>query len=221
MTISDQRNIPTRNKPLLISLSVTVGVLLICGMLLCTLGIVLFISGSQSVVAQLPTQFIHLIRKMTSTETPRADSSSFGNTFVSVGAIAPNFTLKSTDGNQITLSDFRGKPVLVNFWAVWCGPCLDEIPLLNARYEKYSPMLVVLAIDQGDSLEDVKQLITDDLLTMPVLMDPDYAIGDLYGLQYYPTSFFIDAEGVVRAIVDYSMTDSVLDDYLSIIGITK
>lgn len=134
------------------------------------------------------------------------------------GSLAPDFQLESIDGDQISLTNFRGKPVLVNFWAVWCGPCLQEMPIIQDRFQKHYPDLVVLAIEDGESLVELREFIAEEGFTFLVLPGSDM-IARRYGIHAYPTSFFIDANGVIRSIVVGSMSGSELDAKLAKIGV--
>lgn len=119
---------------------------------------------------------------------------------------APAFTLQNLDGDDVTLSDSRGKIVMVNFWATWCGPCKDELPHIQAVSDSWSDdKLVILAIALRD-LEDlatVEQYIEQNEYTFPVLFDSEGNVKTLYGITSgipIPRTFFIDAEGIIQRI---------------------
>jgi len=134
------------------------------------------------------------------------------------GRLAPNFQLEAVNGGQVSLTDFRGKPVLVNFWAVWCGPCLQEMPIIQDRFQKYYPDLVVLAVEEGESLAGLRDFVEKEGFTFLVLAGSD-AIARRYGIRAFPTSVFIDADGVIRSIVIGGMSGSELDAELVKIGV--
>ena len=116
-----------------------------------------------------------------------------------VGEPAPDFKLQNLDGQYISLSDLRGKPVLINFWATWCPPCRDEMPYLQKIYEEWSGKgLVVLAIDIGESHSKVKEFLKTHNLSLPVLLDTKENVGRKYNITAIPTSFLIDSDGVIR-----------------------
>ena len=120
------------------------------------------------------------------------------------GKPAPDFRLKTLDGNEIKLSDLRGKTVLINLWASWCPPCRYEMPGIQAAYEKFNGKgLVVLGINftAQDNLQDVRDFVTELKLTFPILLDEsgDVSAG-LYGMRGLPTSYFIDTQGILRRI---------------------
>lgn len=137
---------------------------------------------------------------------------------VETGGVAPDFQLETLDGELVSLQDFRGKPVLLNFWAIWCGPCLEEMPLIQDRFSQHHPDLIVLAVEQGDSLGELREYVEDEQFTFMVLAGTD-AVAKSYNIYAYPTSFFIDADGVVRSIVVGSMTGSSLDAELTKISV--
>ena len=118
-----------------------------------------------------------------------------------VGKLAPDFTLTGLDGQEVSLSAFRGQPVLLNFWAIWCGPCRMEMPLLQDMYEKWTDEgLVFLAVNLQEDPARVKEFIEDAGYTFPVLLSPGNKIPLAYNIRGIPATFFIDADGVIRDI---------------------
>ena len=116
-----------------------------------------------------------------------------------VGKQAPDFTLQNLDGQSVSLSDFRGKPVLINFWATWCRPCVYEMPYLQETYEEWSSKgLVMLAINMGESPFTVKQFLQAYNLTLPALIDIQGDAARKYNIISIPTSFFVDSDGIIR-----------------------
>jgi peroxiredoxin len=121
-----------------------------------------------------------------------------------VGNLAPDFQLDNLDGQSVSLSDFRGKPVLVNFWATWCPPCRSEMPLIQnifADKKWVGKGLVVLAIDIGESQATVREFVKKYGLTFPVLLDSTQDVFFEYRARAIPTTFFIDRQGVIREII--------------------
>lgn len=120
-----------------------------------------------------------------------------------VGFTAPSFTLDSLSGEPISLSDLRGKVVVLNFWASWCPPCRAEMPALNAVYEKSRDQgLVVLGINTTfqDDENNARQAIQEWGLTFPIVFDRDGVPSRAYRVQAMPTTFFIGRDGVIRDI---------------------
>ncbi|MGE3857944.1 MAG: TlpA family protein disulfide reductase [Dehalococcoidia bacterium] len=119
---------------------------------------------------------------------------------VEVGTPAPDFVLLDHATNQpVRLSDYRGKTVLLNFWATWCGPCRAEMPEFKKVYEANSDRLVILAVDYRESPEQIEFFNRDFELPFPLLVDRPGAVQDHYGVQGLPSTFFIDGTGVLRA----------------------
>jgi cytochrome c biogenesis protein CcmG, thiol:disulfide interchange protein DsbE len=120
------------------------------------------------------------------------------------GFLAPDFTLDSLAGNQVTLSALRGKVVLVNLWASWCGPCRAEMPAIDRVYRaNRSRGFDVLAVDASnqDSESDARAFVEKLGLTFPILLDRTGSVGQRYLLRALPTSFFIDRRGVIRSVM--------------------
>ena len=116
-----------------------------------------------------------------------------------VGNPAPNFQLPDLDGQTISLNDLKGKPVLINFWATWCSPCVSEMPYIQEIHEDWSDTgLMVLAINIGDSPQAVEQFLQEHNLALPVLLDTQNRVAAQYGIQYIPTTFFIDKDGIIQ-----------------------
>jgi len=113
---------------------------------------------------------------------------------------APDFHLPDLDGAEVNLSDFKGKPVLLNFWAGWCRPCEEEMPYLQQVYEEWSDQgLVVLTVNLGDSPSEVNRFMQNNQLSLPVLLDIKQSLAQEYNVASIPTTFFIDKDGIIRA----------------------
>lgn len=131
------------------------------------------------------------------------------------GRPAPDFTLLDPDGQSVSLSDWRGRPVLINFWASWCGPCEVEMPDIQAAYEAHAGQdLVVLAIAVDDSAENVRRFFEKHGLTFQPLLD-DGQVSRAYQVFGLPTSFFVSADGEVVAVHTGVLTESKIEEYLA------
>lgn len=130
-----------------------------------------------------------------------------------VGAVAPDFALQDLDGETVRLSDLRGQTVLVNFWATWCGPCRDEMPAIQARYNDRGDF-AVLAVDFGENAQQVQNFLTEIQVELPVLLDQDGSVQDLYRVRGYPSSFFVDGDGVIRFLHIGQMSEADLESFL-------
>ncbi|MBI5944709.1 MAG: TlpA family protein disulfide reductase [Chloroflexi bacterium] len=120
------------------------------------------------------------------------------------GFTAPDFTLSLLDGGEITLSELRGKVVLVNFWTSWCPPCRKEMPAIESVYRSYKEIgLVVIGLNltAQDSKQDAASFAQEVGLTFPIALDLDNSVGTLYRVTALPTSFFIDRKGVIRSVI--------------------
>ena len=115
---------------------------------------------------------------------------------------APDFTLEDLDGQTVSLGDFRGEPVLLNFWATWCSPCRIEMPYLQQIYEEWSDRrLVLLTVNIGESPSTVKQFMQVNNLSLPVLLDTSKSVSRKYMISGIPTTIFIDKDGIIRGRV--------------------
>ncbi|MBT3313029.1 MAG: redoxin domain-containing protein, partial [Anaerolineae bacterium] len=120
------------------------------------------------------------------------------------GFLAPDFTLETLEGESVTLSDLRGKVVLLNFWATWCPPCRAEMPAFQEAYIDYEDKdFVIVAVNATlqDNPNDIRDFITEFGLSFPILLDAEGEANRLYQVQSLPTSFFIDKEGVISEVV--------------------
>ena len=131
------------------------------------------------------------------------------------GQLAPDFMLKDLKGNKVKLSDFRGKKVLLNFWATWCPPCKGEMPHMEKLYKKYQKdgfeILAVNVTSSEKKRSHVEQFIEDYQLTFTVPLDERGKIFHQYGGMAYPTSFFIDSDGVIRKKVLGAVDEGVME----------
>ncbi len=117
--------------------------------------------------------------------------------------LAPNFVLLDLDGEPHRLSDYRGKVVIVNFWATWCPPCRAEMPSMQRAWERLEAQgVVMLGIDVGEDEETVFQFLADYPVEFPLLLDSESRVIEAWGVRGLPTTFVIDPEGrmVYRAV---------------------
>jgi peroxiredoxin len=120
-----------------------------------------------------------------------------------VGTVAPDFRIANIHGGTMTLSEHRGKVVLINFWATWCGPCRAEMPSMESLYRSHLQHqfdILAISIDTGGPSR-VQAYVDDFGFTFPALLDSNYRVNDLYHVRVAPTSFLIDRQGrIVRRI---------------------
>ena len=117
--------------------------------------------------------------------------------------LAPNFTVYDLEGNEVNLTDFFGKPIIVNFWASWCGPCKMEMPDFDAAYTTYKDEIEFLMVNMTDgsreTLEKASSFIADSEYTFPVYYDAEYSAAITYSVSSLPTTYFINADGELIA----------------------
>lgn len=112
--------------------------------------------------------------------------------------IAPDFELESIDGTMIKLSDLRDKNVIVNFWATWCGFCVEEMPDLQKLQEAYKDDdLLILAVNVGETKEEVEKFMEENKIDLTVLLDKDSSVANAYGLRSFPSTLAINKKGEV------------------------
>ncbi|CAH0251222.1 MULTISPECIES: TlpA disulfide reductase family protein [Peribacillus] len=117
-----------------------------------------------------------------------------------IGAKAPNFSLKTLDGKQVELSDYKGKKVMLNFWATWCPPCKKEMPDMEKYTQQAGDDVVVLAVNI-DPENDVQSFVEDNGITFTIPLDSQSAknpVNERYKILSIPTTYFIDKEGIIR-----------------------
>ena len=120
---------------------------------------------------------------------------------ISPGHLAPEFTLKSLKDKNLSLKELRGQVVMINFWAAWCGPCRQEIPVLNTLYEKYRDTgFVLLGVNVDSESANAIQMVSRLKATYPILFDADKRASVLYQVSAMPTTILIDRDGKVRYI---------------------
>ena len=120
------------------------------------------------------------------------------------GFFAPDFSLGLLDGGEVTLSELRGKPVVINVWASWCPPCRAEMPALEKSYRIYKEMgVVIIGVNTTyqDSEKDAAAFVQEFGLTFPIALDQDGATSKNYLITGLPTTFFIDSQGIIRTVI--------------------
>lgn len=121
----------------------------------------------------------------------------------SVGSLAPDFRLTTLDGENISLADLQGKNVLINYWATWCPPCLNELTALENiqnQFEHQDFLVVTINGIEQDNLGDVQATVQEYGITYPVLLDENETFWDSYRILFLPTSIYIDELGIIRFI---------------------
>ncbi len=136
------------------------------------------------------------------------------------GEVVRDFQLKTLDGGMVKISDLRGSPVLINFWATWCGPCKEEMPLIVEQYDANKGRgLRVLAIDSVafDDLGAIHTYVDKYKMTFDVLLDEDDKVSSDWAIMGLPSSVFVRPDGTIAKVHVGQMTADQLKDYLQVI----
>ena len=134
-----------------------------------------------------------------------------------VGDLAPGFTASTLDGETITLDELRGKPVVLNFWATWCGACRYQMPFLQAAFEEKGHDMEFIGINLRESSDKVRQVVEYEGVGYTIVLDGNGAIANSYNIRPIPVTFFIDEQGVIKyirigAFMSQAELMAVLDD---------
>ena len=133
------------------------------------------------------------------------------------GQPAPNFVAATLDGQEMTLQAYRGRPVIINFWATWCEPCRREMPAFQAVYESYKDVgLMILAVSQDvqSATEAVRAYVTTMGLPFPPLLDPDGVVATQYSIIVLPSTVFVSPDGTIAAMHIGPMTHTQMERYV-------
>ena len=132
------------------------------------------------------------------------------------GQLAFDFSLDDTSGQRVKLSDLRGHPVVINFWASWCPPCRQELPALQSAYQRFRDQgVILLGVDVHESAEAIQNFAPQFGLTFPLLLDQDGALSERFQVRGVPTTVFLDAEGIVRARHVGPLTEDKFVEYVT------
>jgi cytochrome c biogenesis protein CcmG/thiol:disulfide interchange protein DsbE len=134
-----------------------------------------------------------------------------------VGHPAPGFSLTTTSGETFKLSDLRGKPVVLNFWATWCPPCRAELPELQAASQSLGSQVAFVGIDQAEAPDQVRAFAEKLGITYAIPLDESADASRLYAVRSLPTTFFIDRAGIIRQIQVGPVTEATLAQLLKTI----
>ncbi len=136
------------------------------------------------------------------------------------GSPANDFELENLEGGKTRLSDLRGKVVVANYWATWCGPCVDEMPMFETYAGQY-PNFVMLGIDEEESMDEVKSFLSEMDITYPILLDKNAKVAEAYKVFMLPSTFFIDEEGIIRYRHYGVMSQEQFTYYLESLGVLE
>ena len=135
---------------------------------------------------------------------------------IAPGQLAFDFSLDDVSGQRIQLSDLRGHPVVINFWATWCPPCRQELPALQSAYQRFRDQgVILLGVDLKENVETIQNFTAQFGLTYPLLLDRDGAVSERYQVRGIPTTVIVDADGVVSARHVGPLTEDKFAEYVS------
>jgi peroxiredoxin len=137
-----------------------------------------------------------------STTTPTSEPVPEANEGFNVGDRAIDFRLESLDGETVVLSDLRGSPVILNFWATWCGPCRLEMPFIQEVYEDkaWADRLVIMSVNVGEESSQVARFMEQNGLSYDVVLDKDTRVAQNYNIRGIPTTLFINKNGIIEGV---------------------
>ncbi len=202
-----KKTLPKRRNPLL----------LIAGLFILGLALALLLFGNQLFAGRQQEEESILDQVPSSSGVNREDVPLPGRGApLNVGDAAHNFTLPDLDGRQVTLADFQGKPVVINFWATWCPPCRLEMPEFQRAYKEYQEDdLVILAVNEAEQSEVVRSFFYDQMgYTYTPLLDEEGQVAEAYGAIGLPSTYFVNAAGEVTAVHRGALTQAQLQSYL-------
>ena len=131
------------------------------------------------------------------------------------GERAPDFSYRLPGGAEQRLSDLRGRLVLLNFWATWCGPCASELPALQAAASAHADTLIVLGVNRLEPADTIATFAGEHGLTFPLVANDSGDISDRYGARLLPTSYFINSDGTVGAVVRGPLAEGAIEQQLA------
>ena len=136
------------------------------------------------------------------------------------GNKAPDFTAELIDGSSLALPDLKGKPVIINFWATWCGPCVREMPAFERLKENYGDDIGIIAVNCGDDADTVKDFVDENGYTFPVALDENYEVAMLYPSNSIPYTVVLDANGKITHVSTGAYdADTMYDRYKEALGL--
>lgn len=120
---------------------------------------------------------------------------------LSIGTSAPEFEATNTDGEKVSLADYQGKVVLINFWASWCGPCVNEMPLNNDVFQEHADEIVTLFVNVGESKGTVNEFLSAHQFQFPVIIDATGKLSELYSITGLPVTYILNKEGAIGQVI--------------------
>jgi len=140
-------------------------------------------------------------------------------TELKAGNQMPDFELTSLDNSTVNIKQFLGKPVIINFWASWCIPCKQEMPLLERYYQDQNGKLIIIGINNEEPASIARSFGLENKITFPILLDLQGKIRDQFMIRGFPTSLFVDSKGIFVAEYIGALDDESIKSYLQLIGV--
>ncbi|MCM3567732.1 redoxin domain-containing protein [Neobacillus mesonae] len=165
-------------------------------------------------IALLTVAIVQAVDKKTDKQPDTAEEASANKTSLTIGAKAPDFELKTLTGDSVKLSDLKGKKIMLNFWATWCGPCKEEMPAMEEYSNTIDKDTMILAVNIDPQLK-VQEFVDKYKITFPVLLDAEDAVNTSYQVISIPTTYFIDSKGVIQNKFVGTMKLEDMKDYMS------
>ena len=183
-------------------------------LLLCGASLVLLIVGASVLYRQFADRFDMDNLAGTDSTTQNQQSSQENSGQEQAKQFPPDFTVVDATGREVKLSDFRGKPTVVNFWASWCGPCKSEMPDFESVWQRMGNDVHFLMVNMTDghreTIDSAKEFMTDSGYHFPVYYDTQYSAAMAYGVSSLPTTYFFDAEGYAVAYAMSAISEEAL-----------
>lgn len=136
-----------------------------------------------------------------------------------IGSPVKDFQLYTLDTELVSLKDNLFQPVVINFWATWCGPCKEEMPLLEKLSKQYSNQVTFIGVNSGEDQDTVKQFLAKQDINFLILLDQAGNVTDDYFVKNFPMTFFVDKDGILQVQQIGLLTDEKARQYLKAIGV--
>ena len=165
--------------------------------------------------------FVFGVFRQDSVNWGRSDKQGAAPVLPEVGSAAPKFELNNLSGETVNFDHLVGQPLVINFWATWCGPCRLEMPLLQEYHQKFGSDLTIIAVNTGETSEDVQAYVDELELDLPILLDEQKKVEEMYRVRGLPSTYFVSEDGIIRFVHIGILTESQLQGYLDEIGVIE
>ena len=186
------------------------------------LALVLVLGGAYALYGTLSQKVAHedlAVEGQAAGSAPDQTKEDAGSSQEAARTAAPDFTVEDGNGNQVKLSDYLGKPIVLNFWASWCGPCKSEMPEFDQVYAQMGDEVTFLMVNMTsgrETLESAKAYVEEQNFSFPVFYDTAMEAAIAYGVQSLPTTYFINQEGYLAAWANAAISGETLERGIAI-----